>query len=214
MDNSSWLSLALIFIVGAASPGPSLFVIVNITRQSGKLAGMFGSLGHGIGICIYAFAAATGIAILAHLSHTLFVFIQSMGALFLLWLAARLIISKGDTFDHTTNINTASLSRSFSDGLLIAILNPKVAVFFASIFSAFINSSQSYKLHLEIASLAGVIDTIVYVSYVFLLSTSIMQQVLNRSKQFLNILLASVFLILALSIVLEIYQDLSFPDSQ
>ena len=209
MDNSSWLSLALMFFVGAASPGPSLLVIINITRQSGKLSGMFGSLGHGIGICIYAFVAATGIAILAQVSPTLFVFIKSMGVLFLLWLAARLIISKPNTFAHITNTKTASLSRSFSDGLLIAILNPKVAIFFASIFSAFINSSQSYKLHLEIASLAGVIDTIVYVTYVFLLSTSIMQRVLNRSKQVLDILLASVFLILALVIMLEIYQEIS-----
>ena len=209
MDNSSWLSLALIFIVGAASPGPSLLVIINITRQSGKLAGIFGSLGHGIGIFIYAFAAATGIAILAQVSPTLFMFIQFMGALFLFWLAARLIISKADAFDHTTNIKTSNLSRSFSDGLLIAILNPKVAIFFASIFSAFINSSQSYKLHLEIASLAGIIDTTVYITYVFLLSTGIMQRVLDQSKQFIDILLATVFLILASIIVLEICQGLS-----
>ena len=209
MDNESWLSLALIFIVGAVSPGPSLLVIINITRKSGKLAGIFGSLGHGIGIFIYAFAAATGIAILAQVSPTLFMFIQFMGALFLFWLAARLIISKADAFDHTTNIKTSNLSRSFSDGLLIAILNPKVAIFFASIFSAFINSSQSYELHLEIASLAGIIDTTVYITYVFLLSTGIMQRVLNQSKQFIDILLATVFLILASIIVLEICQGLS-----
>ena len=127
-----------------------------------------------------------------------------MGTLFLFWLAARLIISKADAVDHTTNIKTESLSHSFSDGLFIAILNPKVAIFFASIFSVFINSSQPYKLHLQIASLAGIIDTIVSVTYVFLLSTSIMLRVLNRSKPDLDILLASVFLILASAIVFEI----------
>ena len=130
MDNSSWLSLALIFIMGAASPGPSLVVIINITRASGKMSGIFGSLEHGIGIFIYAFTAATGIAILAQLSSTLFMFIQFMGTLFLLWLAARLIISTADDVNHTTNIKTENLSRSFSEGLLIAILNPKVAIFF------------------------------------------------------------------------------------
>ena len=209
MDNSSWLSLALIFIMGAVSPGPSLVVIINITRQSGKLSGIFGSLGHGIGIFIYAFAAATGIAILAQVSSTLFMFIQFMGALFLFWHAGKLIISKADAVDHKTNIKTENLSRSFSDGLLVAVLNPKVAIFFASIFSAFINSSQSYKLHLEIASLAGIIDTIVYFTYVFLLSTSIILRILNRSKRVLDILLASVFFILASTIVFEVYQEIS-----
>lgn len=206
MDNSSWLSLALIFVAGAALPGPSLLVIINITRQSGKLSGIFGSLGHGVGIFIYAFAAATGIAILAQISPALFIFIQSVGALFLFWLAIRLIISKADTLDNMASITTSSLSRSFTNGLLIAILNPKVAIFFASIFSAFIRPTQSYILHLEIASLAGVIDTIVYVTYVFLLSTSIIRQILNESKQVLDILLASVFIMLAFIIALEAYE--------
>ena len=209
MGNSAWLSLALVFIVGAASPGPSLLVIIYITRQSGKLSGMAGAFGHGIGIFIYAFAAATGIAILAQMLPTLFVFIQSMGALFLVWLAARLIIPKTNTFKNTTNIKTASLSCSFINGLLIAILNPKVAIFFASIFSTFINSSQSLKLHLEIAALAGIIDTIIYVTYVFLLSTKVTQRIFNQSNPILNILLASFFLILALVIMLEVYQEIS-----
>ena len=65
MDNSNWLSLALIFIFGAASPGPSLLVIINITHQSGELSGMFGSFGHRLGIFIYAFAAVAQISVAA-----------------------------------------------------------------------------------------------------------------------------------------------------
>ena len=54
------------------------------------------------------------------------------------------------------------MSRSFRDGFVIAIFNPKIAAFFVSLFSAFLESGQSNALHLAMASLAGGIDTIVY----------------------------------------------------
>ena len=66
-----------------------------------------------------------------------------MGTLFLFWLAARLIISKADAVDHTTNIKTESLSHSFRDGLFIAILNPK-SLFSSRLSSAFLLIQASH----------------------------------------------------------------------
>lgn len=91
MDFSSWISLTVLCIAGASSPGPSLFVIIDISRRSGKLAGLVSSFGHGVGIFLYALTAATGLAIIARGYPGLFTFIQCLGALFLLSLAYKLL---------------------------------------------------------------------------------------------------------------------------
>jgi len=61
MEPDQWLSLAMICLAGAVSPGPSLLVILDATRRGGRPAGMLAAIGHGLGIFIYAFGAATGL---------------------------------------------------------------------------------------------------------------------------------------------------------
>ena len=45
-----WLSIALICVVGATTPGPSILVIIYINNTRGFLSGIIASLAHGIGI--------------------------------------------------------------------------------------------------------------------------------------------------------------------
>ena len=49
-----WLSIALICIAGATTPGPSILVIIYINNTRGFLSGIIASLAHGLGIFIYA----------------------------------------------------------------------------------------------------------------------------------------------------------------
>ena len=205
MDIYSWLSLSLICFLGAASPGPSLLVIFKITNQLGQIAGIFSSLGHGLGIFIYAFTAATGIAFLSQKSQILFIIIQFMGALFLIWLALKIIFPRTNSIDLGKNTDELNFRHSFNEGLLIALLNPKVAIFFGSIFSGFVRPHQSLELHVGMASLAGVIDVIVYVIYVLFLSSKIIQNILTRHKPVLDKFLAFTFLLLASYVAFQIF---------
>ena len=206
MDIYSWLSLGLICFLGAASPGPSLLVIFKITNQLGKVAGIFSSLGHGLGIFIYAFAAATGIAFLSQKSQILFIIIQFMGALFLIWLALNIIFSKTQPNVIESDFSSSNLIHSFNKGLLIALLNPKVAIFFGSIFSGFVNSKQTIPLHFQMASLAGFIDVIVYVVYVLFLSSKQVRKNLNQHKNLLNNFLALIFLVIGSFIAFQVFK--------
>ena len=49
-----WLSIALICVAGATTPGPSILVIIYINNTRGFLSGIIASLAHGLGIFIYA----------------------------------------------------------------------------------------------------------------------------------------------------------------
>ena len=62
MEPSAWAALAIVFGLGAMSPGPSLAVVLRNTMTGGRRQGISTGIGHGIGFGIYAFLAALGIA--------------------------------------------------------------------------------------------------------------------------------------------------------
>lgn len=169
MHASDWLSLTLICILGATSPGPSLAVVLVATRLRGRRGGCAAALGHGIGLFLYALMAAASVSyVLTHFSGLLQA-VQIVGAFMLIWIGMRLIMAaRCNTGDASREATVLDISRSFRDGFAIAVFNPKIAAFFASLFSLYLEAGQSTALHLAMATLAGVIDMLVYVMIVLL----------------------------------------------
>ena len=119
MISQDWMSLAIICILGAFSPGPSLFVILSITSGSGRTAGIFASIGHGTGVFLYALLASTGLALMFKKSDYLFTLIQFAGAAFLFYLGFRLVIC-GNGSENLYKESSGAISSKFLHGLVIA----------------------------------------------------------------------------------------------
>ena len=167
-----WLYLFIICLLGACSPGPSVVVILGFVFSGGRKSGISASIGHGLGVFGYAILCAFGLGFLIEIYGTFFTVVQFLGAFFLLYLS--FLIIKGSIVEKKTShnaINIDSEKNRFIEGFLIAILNPKIAVFFLSLFSQFLSSEQTHITHLFMAILAGGIDTIVYCIIVILAST-------------------------------------------
>ena len=97
----------------------------------------------------------------------------------------------------------ASLRHSFRDGLAIALLNPKIATFFASLFSQFITPGQNLLTHFTMASMAGFIDAAVYILMVYIASTSASQNWLGRYQKQIDFSFAILLLGLGLSLFIS-----------
>ena len=205
MSLADWASLALICLLGASSPGPSLIVILSNTRHYGRNAGLSASVGHGLGVFIYAVLAATTLGLILSHYQMLFRLIQIAGALLLIWIGIRLLVAalakKPD--DALSEAPVSGLSHSFRDGLAIALFNPKIATFFASLFSQFITPEQSIVTHLGMAGLPGFIDSSIYILMVFLASTQTSQNWLDRYQTKIDISFALLLLGLGFSLILS-----------
>ena len=206
---NEWISLATICILGAFSPGPSLVVVLSLTASEGRKAGYIASLGHGLGVFIYALISATGLAIVLNSYRQLFISIQILGAIFLFYLGIRII---GSSFfkkpdNKSQDIVSSIFSSRLIDGFLIAILNPKIAVFFFSLFSQFLVAGQTFTIHLGMATMAGVIDTFAYLTLVSLVSTSIMQKFITIYKKSVEFAFGLLLIILALSLCFKLFLD-------
>ena len=215
MELDRWLSLAMICLAGAVSPGPSLLVILYATRRGGRPAGMLAAIGHGLGIFIYAFGAATALGWLAGLGPVFLPALQAAATLFLLSIAWRLWCVAGtaqpDSATHSPHGQETihmDLWRGFVEGLMIALFNPKVAVFFAALFSGFVQSGQTSLTHLAMAGLAGGIDVTVYLAYAWLAGSGVLHRWITGQRGYFDLLLALVFTGFALAIALDALQTL------
>ncbi len=206
---NEWVSLAVVCMLGAFSPGPSLMVILSLTASDGRQAGYIASLGHGLGVFIYAILSATGLSIVLNTHRNIFLTVQVFGAIFLFYLGIRIFRSSlSKNMDHISeDVRTKSIANKFFDGFLIAILNPKIGAFFLSLFSQFLIFGQSLITHLGMATLAGIIDTMAYVIMVSLVSTSTMNKFFSTYKKSVEFSFGLLLIILSISLCLKLIID-------
>ena len=93
MSASDWFSLALICTLGAASPGPSLAVVLGAAKLRGRDGGCATAIGHGFGVFLYALMAAASLSYIVDHYFKLFQLVQLAGASMLVWIGVRLIIA-------------------------------------------------------------------------------------------------------------------------
>ena len=196
-----WLYLFVICLLGACSPGPSVVVILGFVFSGGRKSGISASIGHGLGVFGYAILCAFGLGFLIEIYGTFFTVVQFLGAFFLLYLS--FVIIKGSILEKKTShdvINIDIEKNRFIEGFFIAILNPKIAVFFLSLFSQFLSSEQTYITHLFMAILAGGVDTIVYCIIVILASTKGTASFLENHGSKVSLIFGIMLIFLSLSL--------------
>jgi len=160
MNNLFWVQFAAICLIGAMSPGPSMALIIRNSIKYGRISGILFSLGHAIGIGIYATVSVLGLQFI--LINNLFLFnaIQFCGSVFLLILGILFLRDTGHNLSlekEQKNVN------SFMQGFAISILNPKILIWFAAIFSQFIEISSTNFVKLAMVLIASSIDGLWYI---------------------------------------------------
>lgn len=155
-----WLQFAAVCVAGAMSPGPSLALVIRNSTKFSRIAGLMTAIGHGLGMGIYAVFAVTGLVIVITTNVYLFQLIQILGICFLLYFGIQFIIQKSNEIiidDKQKNIN------SFIQGFSISILNPKILIWFAAIFSQFVSVNGTFTSNSILVLTASIIDCIWYV---------------------------------------------------
>ena len=185
MINWFWFQFASICIVGAMSPGPSMALIIRNSIKYGRVSGVLSSIGHAIGIGIYASISVVGLQLI--LINNIFVFntIQFCGSIFLLILGILFLKNSGEKLsleDDQKNLN------SFIQGFAISILNPKILIWFTAIFSQFIEASSTSMTKLTMVFMASSIDGIWYIIVTIVVTGFGLKQFLeNNTKTIQNI---------------------------
>jgi len=133
-------TIGVIHLVAAMSPGPSFLITARTAVARSRADGVQVALGIGVGTIVWSAAALMGLTFLSHQFHWLFIFFRVAGALYLLWIACQIFWHATDPVEMNEGASNENEDDLLLRGFLTQISNPKVAVFFGSIFVAMLPS--------------------------------------------------------------------------
>jgi len=180
---SIFLLAALILLL---TPGPAVLYIVARSMDQGRLAGFVSVLSIEVGNFVHVLAATLGLSAILVSSALAFSMVKYMGAAYLIYLGVRRLLAR-ETLNQPTTFQRQSLRRIFRQGVLVAILNPKTALFFFAFLPQFVDSSRgSFTLQLLTLGCLFILMAIVTDSlYAFLAGT--VGQWLKGTRPFLRV---------------------------
>ncbi len=139
MSMLTLLSVALVHLIGAVSPGPSFVLIARTAVARSRMNAIAQSLGLGLGAMTWAAAAIFGLTLLFQVLPWTFLILKIAGGLYILWIAIDLFRHASEPLiPQVTNTGPGNLAGDVRYGFLFQIANPKVSVYFGSVFVAFL----------------------------------------------------------------------------
>jgi threonine/homoserine/homoserine lactone efflux protein len=122
------------------TPGPAVLFIVARSMGQGRRAGLLSVLGIGLGNAVHASVTALGLAAVLASSPVAFAAVKYLGAGYLVFLGARKLLARGQAAGvaPTAPAGSAVLRQAF----LVAVLNPKTALFFLAFLPQFADPSR------------------------------------------------------------------------
>lgn len=124
-------------LILAITPGPGVLYLTTQTLSHGRSAGFASVAGIACGNFANAMLASLGLAALLGVSTAVFQVVKIAGAVYLLLLAVAALRRKVVTGGGARPRPVSDL-RHFRDGLIVALFNPKTALFFAAFLPQFL----------------------------------------------------------------------------
>ena len=196
-----WSQFAIVCIAGAMSPGPSLVIVIRNNLNFNRLAGILTSIGHGIGIGVYATLAVLGLGLILQTNQTVFMIIQIIG-LVLLFLFGLMFVFQKNKQDKKEE--KQSQLNSFLQGFTIAIINPKILIWFTAVYSQFIAIDASFYFNSILVLTASLIDAIWYIIVSILVTGYGLKNLLIEKKLMIQKTTGIVLIIISLMLLYRI----------
>lgn len=202
MELHLWVSLVIVCILGALSPGPSLAVVIKNTINGGAIQGYATAISHGIGVGIYAALCVAGLGVVIVNSPVMFQILQYGGAAFLVYLGIKALMAGKSSAPSTDEAQVENVN-GLRDGFLIAFLNPKLAIFFIALFSQFIEPDALMTQKVVMVATVGLIDALWYVVVTFALTRGDIINKLKNNAHIVDKVTGVVLISLATRVVLQ-----------
>lgn len=171
------------FMIAAAvltlTPGNDTVLVMRNTITGDRTSGFATILGVSLGTVVHGTFASLGISVVLMKSAALFQTVKFIGAAYLIFLGIQSLYSayrirKENKIQPLTSptTNKTAASKSFAQGLMTNVLNPKVAFFYLSFLPQFIHTGDPLFKPLFLACL-HIAMCIIQLSVVILLITKL-----------------------------------------
>ena len=133
-----------------------------------------------------------------------FKLIQFLGSFFLLILGILFIIDKNNELKIDANQNNFN---SFFQGLIIAIVNPKILIWFAAIYSQFINLNYSFFTNSILIFTASLIDAIWYIFVAIIVTSYGFKEFFQKRKLIIQKISGFILIFISILLIYKLFNN-------
>lgn len=198
-----FFQIFFVCLLGAISPGPSMVVVINNAVFKNRYHGIMTSIGHGIGISIYAIFAVIGIGLIIEANIIVFNSIKLISIAFLFYLGVTSLRN-----NQKIQFNKKELNRgitSFLQGFSISILNPKIFAWFVAFYSQFMSASNDIKFNIYLVLIAGIVDSCWYIILTLSVTSGMSLAFIKSRSANLQKIIGYLFLIISAFLLINFY---------
>ena len=170
MSLITFVQVFSVCLLGAMSPGPSMAVVIHNAIFKGRYNGILTSIGHGIGIAIYATFAVLGLGLIIETNIFIFNSLKILSIIFLIFIGMKTILNKEKLNLEKKDVKEKTIS--FLQGFSISILNPKILVWFIAIYSQFMSINNELIFNIYLVTIAGIVDAFWYIFLTLAVTTA------------------------------------------
>lgn len=204
--DSIWLFIVIVFFI-AIIPGPNALLVLSTALTQRKLFAFVNVLGVSCGFFFHAFISANGISLLLSKTPMAFEGLKWAGVLYLLWLGYnhfRAALRAQEGVLSVVSTLGSKLYSQFFKGLLTNLLNPKIVLFYLSIFPQFVSTDAIVTDSLILGAIQASVVSMWFLVVILMADTFKRLLVQKRTSQMMNIVCGTLFV--GFSIQLALFQ--------
>ncbi len=204
--DSIWLFIVIVFFI-AIIPGPNALLVLSTALTQRKLFAFVNVLGVSCGFFFHAFISANGISLLLSNTPMAFEGLKWAGVLYLVWLGYNHFRAALRAQEGVLSVVSASGSKLYSQffkGLLTNLLNPKIVLFYLSIFPQFVSTDAIVTDSLMLGGIQAMVVSMWFLVVILMADTFKRLLVQKRTSQMMNIVCGILFV--GFSIQLALFQ--------
>lgn len=197
-------TVALVHILALISPGPDFIMAVRNSLMYSRKTGVFTAVGFGLGMLVHIAYCVAGLALIISQSILVFNVIKLLGAGYLIYVGFKSFVTKSGHLEFGQHQKQVDISpwAAIRAGFLTNVLNPKVTLFFLSLFT-FVIAPDTPVVVVIAASLIMILDTILWFSLVSVFMTQArIRAIFEKFQGVFNKTLGGLLILLGIKIAL------------
>lgn len=200
------LLVATVSLVAAISPGPDFFIVVRNSLVYSRRAGYLTTLGIMTALLIHLTYTLIGIGVIIGDIPFLYHLVKYLGAAYLFYIGIKGILQSfksQETFGKHYQKSTHLLSdrKAFIQGFITNLLNPKVALFFISLFSQFITQETPFFIRFQYALVNWSVGLGWFIFVTYLITGKQMTNKMDRFRKLIDRIMGSLLVAVSIKII-------------
>ncbi len=203
---SSLLTVALVSLLAAISPGPDFVVVVKNSLSYSRTMGFLTAFGTSLALLIHLSYTLIGIGVLITEGSFVYTLLKYVGAGYLFYIGCKGLISSFKqqpslTVKQTENSHTISSLAALKQGFLTNLLNPKCSLFFVSLFSQFIMVDTPLSLKLGYAGINWSITLCWFLFLSYLITGKLILSRISSFRKYIDRIMGCALIVLSIKLV-------------